>query len=278
MDLFININGEVKTNNERVLLAGNHSYRYADGLFETIKVENGKIKLVQYHFERLFNSIKILKFEPPVLFTREKICEEIIQLCRKNICEKLGRVRLSVSRGNAGIYDCDDKFQYLIECWPLEESVNMFNEAGLIIDIFPDARKSIDKFSNLKSANYLPYVMAAVWAKENKLSDALLLNTNERICEATMANVFWVKGGTLFTPPLNEGCIAGVIREYLIDHATELEIEIMEKELYFSELETADEIFLTNAISGIRPVKKFRNKNYQCNISKKIFNKLIRIY
>jgi branched-chain amino acid aminotransferase len=193
MNQLVNINGKLTESNLPVLLADNHSYRYADGLFETIKVINGEIKLEQYHFDRLDKGLRELKFKKPVFFTTEKIKEEIIHLCRKNKCEDLARVRLSVSRGNGGVNDCDDKFQYMIECWPLEESINKWNENGLIIDIFPDARKSIDKFSNLKTANYLPFVLAAIWAKENKLNDALLLNSKERICEATIANVFWVK-------------------------------------------------------------------------------------
>ena len=94
-----------------------------------------------------------------------------------------------------------------------------FNENGLIIDIFPDARKSVDIFSNLKSANYLPYVMAAIWAKENKLNDALILNQHDRICDSTIANVFWVKDNKIFTPPLNEGCVAGVMRRKILELA-----------------------------------------------------------
>ena len=275
MNLFISINGTTTINSHPVLPADNHSYRYADGLFETMKVVNGQIKLEQYHFERLFSGMKELKFEVSGLFTREKISEEIIQLCRRNKCEKLGRVRLSVSRGNAGLYDCDDKFQYLIECWPLEDSVNKLNGIGLTIDIFPDIRKSTDKFSNLKSANYLPYVMAAIWAKENKLNEALVLNSYERICDATIANVFWVKNGIIYTPQLSEGCIAGVMRKYLIDRTTDTEIEIKEKELYPADLETADEVFLTNATRGIRWVSGFKNKSYQCDLSKRLFNGLI---
>lgn len=275
MNLFININGKTVLNNLPVLQADNHSYRYADGLFETMKIENGKIKLEQYHFERLFNGLMELKFEFPGLFTRERMREEILQLCKKNKSEMLGRVRLSVSRGNGGLYDNDKKFQYLIECQPLEETINKLNENGLVIDIYPDARKSIDKFSGLKSANYLPYVMAAIWAKENKLNDALVLNSKERICDASVANVFWVKEGIIITVPLDEGCIAGVMRRNLIEQSIGLNIKIKEKELHPTDLETADEVFLTNTISGIRWVYRFRNKTYANTLSAKLFKNLV---
>jgi branched-chain amino acid aminotransferase len=185
---FVVINGKIVEKNEMGLSPNDHSYRYGDGLFETMKLINGDILLVNYHFERLFLGLDVLKFNIPDSFTKQKIEKEIKELCKKNECERSARIRLSVSRGNGGLYDCDNKFSYLIECWPLEQ--NGFIENGLNIDIFPDARKSIDVFSNLKSANYLPYVMAAIWAKENKLNDALILNQHDRICDSTIANVF----------------------------------------------------------------------------------------
>jgi branched-chain amino acid aminotransferase len=241
-----------------------------------MKVINGEIILEQYHFERLDKGLLGLKIKKPVFFAAEKIREAIIHLCRKNKCENHARVRLSVSRGNGGVNDCDDKFQYMVECWPLEESTNKWNENGLIIDIFPDARKSIDKFSNLKTANYLPFVMAAIWAKENKLNDALLLNSKERICEATIANVFWVKDGIVFTPPLTEGCIEGVMRRFLIENQIKSRIQIKEKEFLPIDLENADEVFLTNAIKNIRWVKQYSDKTYGSVISKNIYDKLSR--
>jgi branched-chain amino acid aminotransferase len=145
----------------------------------------------------------------------------------------------------------------------------------LIIDIFPDARKSIDVFSNLKSANYLPYVMAAIWAKENKLNDALILNQHDRICDSTIANVFWVNDNKVFTPPLNEGCVAGVMRKKILELAMHKSDHLMQEHILTKEiLLQADEVFLTNAIAGIRWVKEFRSKVYKNTISSKIFTTL----
>ena len=205
-----------------------------------------------------------------LLFTKQRIEDQVKALCKKNNCEDLARIRLSVSRGSGGLYDCDNKFSYLIECWPLEQKG--FNENGLIIDIFPDAKKSIDVFSNLKSANYLPYVMAAIWAKENKLNDALILNQHDRICDSTIANVFWVKDNKIFTPPLNEGCVAGVMRKKILELATRNSDHPVQEAILTQEiLLQADEVFLTNAITGIRWVKECRGKVYKNTISSKIF-------
>lgn len=262
---------------EPLLLAANRGYRYGDGLFETIKVVKGKPRLASYHFDRLFAGLGILKFDVPKLFTQDKLQGEILDLTKKNKCEELARVRLSVSRGNGGLYDDDRSLQYIIECWPLNESVNQLNENGLVVDIFPDARKSCDGFSNLKSANFLPYTMAAVYAREHRLNDCFVLNSHERICDSTIANVFWIKDETVFTNPLGEGCVNGVMRRHLLEHPSITPVQ--EKLCEAADLETADEIFLTNAINGIRWVRQFRNKTYDnsqiAEIYKRVFKTII---
>ena len=270
---FVITNGNIVEKSKAGVSPDDHSYRYGDGLFETMKIVKGNILLEEYHFERLFSGLETLKFKNPVLFTKQKISDQVKELCKKNNYEESARVRLSVSRGNGGLYDCDNKLSYLIECWPLEQM--RFNENGLIIDIFPDAKKSIDIFSNLKSANYLPYVMAAIWAKENKLNEALILNQHDRVCDSTIANIFWIKDNKIFTPPLNEGCVAGVMRKKILEFATHhSDFLVVESILTEDILLQADEVFLTNATSRIRWVKEFRDKIYKNTISSKIFTTL----
>ena len=273
MKKFINYNGSICEEGQAFLPTTDHSYRYGDGLFETMKLLKGDILFKELHFERLYSGLKILKFNPPALFTKQTIEDQVKELCKKNNCEDLSRIRLSVSRGSGGLYDCDNKFSYLVECWPLDQKG--FNENGLIIDIFPDARKSIDAFSNLKSANYLPYVMAAIWAKENNLNDALILNQHARICDSTIANVFWIKDNNIFTPPLNEGCVAGVMRKKILELVAGNSNHLVHEHILTEEiLLQADEVFLTNAITGIRWVKECRGKIYNNTISSKIFTTL----
>lgn len=259
------------------MLASNRSYRYGDGLFETMKVQNGKIVLADYHFERLFAGITILKFEIPKLVNREKLEQEILHLCRKNECEKLARVRLSVFRGNGGLYDEDKALQYVMECWPLNESINKLNENGLVIDIYPDAEKSCDKFSNLKSASFQLYSMAALFAKENKLNDCLIVNTAGSIADSTIANIFLIKDGIIITPALDEGCINGVMRRHLLEALKKKgeRWKTEERAVSVTDVKNADEIFLTNAINGIRWVRQFRTKIYMNRQTVEIYSKFI---
>jgi branched-chain amino acid aminotransferase len=273
---YINLNGKLQPGDQPALLVSNRGYRYGDGLFETIKVINGKILLEQYHFERLFSGVLLLQFETPKLFTAVKLTEEILRLCKKNECEQMARVRLSVFRGNGGLYDDDKTLQYVIECWPLDESVNKLNENGLVIDVYPDVRKGCDVFSNLKSSNFLPYTMAAIYAKEHKLNDCLLLNTNGNISDSTIANVFIIKNGVVITPALAEGCVNGVMRRYLIEKLRSINYEIREESLAISDIEAADEIFLTNAIKGIRWVKQFADKSYTNKKTVEIYERFVK--
>lgn len=269
-------NGKILPGDEPVLLASNRSYRYGDGLFETMKVQKGSILLALYHFERLFGSLSLLKFEVPKLFTKEKLEQEILNLSRKNNCEKFARVRLSVFRGNGGLYDEDKALQYMIECWPLNESVNKLNENGLLIDIYPEAEKSCDKFSNLKSANFQPYSMAALFAKENKLNDCLVLNTSGGIADSTIANLFLIKGETIITPSLEEGCINGVMRRHLLSEFQIAGLKTQEIAISVSDIKTANEVFLTNAINGIRWVRQFREATYTNIKTAQIYNRFIK--
>lgn len=269
--------GKILPADQPVLMVDNKSYRYGDGLFETMKVVNGKICLESYHFERFFSSLQLLQMELPALLTSAKLGQQVLQLCEKNKFSQLARVRLSAFRGNGGIFEGTDDLQYLIECWPLNESVNRLNENGLIIDIYPDARKSCDLFSNIKSANFLPYVMAARHAKQNKLNDCLVLNVNDRITDSTIANVFLLIGDKIITPPLSEGCINGVMRRYLLEKIKEADFEIKVEEALVTvdDLLSANEVFLTNAIQGIKWVARFRDKKYTSVVTAKIYSRFI---
>ena len=126
--MFISFNGKITAADQPVLQAANRGYRYGDGLFETLRLENGVILLEGLHFKRLMKGLQLLKFELPKLFSPGKLAEEILHLAEKNQVRELGRVRLSVFRGNGGLYDADRGLQYLVECWPLPESFNHLNE------------------------------------------------------------------------------------------------------------------------------------------------------
>ncbi len=105
--------------------------------------------------------------------------------------------------------------------------------------------------------------MASQYAAANSLDDVLIMNQHGRIAEATSSNVFWIKNGIIFTPPLTEGPVAGIMREVVIKKATAQGLMVQEKELTIENLFHSDECFLTNALNGITLVNQFRDKKFE---------------
>lgn len=275
MDQFVNDNGRFVHTGTPIFQADNRSFRYGDGLFETIKVHDNRIVLQKFHFERMFSGLETLLFKLPKHWTDEFFRQQVLDLCTKNNIST-GRVRISFYRGEGGLYDLEKaKAQFIIEAWPLPGTEFRMNENGLIIDIFVNAKKSCDQYSNIKSNNYLPYVMAALYAKEKQFNDCIVLNQFERICDATIANVFWVKENIIYTPPLTEGPVSGVIRRYLLEQLPSYGFSVREEPVDTGSLKIADEIFLTNAIHGLRWVKEFNGSVFKNDISSEIYSRII---
>ena len=274
-ELFFIYNDKFYPANTPVITPGNRSLRYGDGLFETMKIVEGKIINKDFHFERLFNGLKLLQFEIPKNFNTVFLHDKIIGLVKKNKHVASARVRLMIFRGNGGIFDPENlRPNYIIESWPLSTPMNL-NENGLVVDVFPGAKKSCDSFSNLKSNNYLPYVMAGLFAKKNKLNDCIVLNSFDRVCDSAIANIFIIKKNKIFTPPLSEGCVAGVMRRWLLENSGLKKYKILEKNLSVSDIKDADEFFLTNSIYHLRWVKTFQEKNYPNKIATEIYNHIV---
>ena len=117
--------------------------------------------------------------------------------------------------------------------------------------------------------------MAALYAKEHQLNDCLLLNQYNRICDSTIANLFWVKDNRLYTNPISEGPVAGTMRQFLLNRLAEEGNPVIEANTSPEELLSADELFLTNAAYGVRWVGRFRDKIYTNQTSSKIYSQYV---
>lgn len=265
MSTYVNFNGEIIPSGKAILTADNRSFRYGDGLFETIKVVKGRIILENFHFERFISGAGILQFDPAPGLTREVLAVRILDLCERNGHSQHARVRMVLFRGNSGLFDPSDHFpNVIIQTWALPAAGGSGNESPVspeewVIGIFPDARKSCDLYANLKSNNYQVSVQAAIYAGRHQLNDCLVLNSYGRIAESAIANIFYCKNGKIYTPPLSEGCVAGVMRRFLLEEAEKEGMDLVEKTTTLTDLESADEVFLTNVIQGIRRVSGFRH-------------------
>ncbi|HSN10433.1 MAG TPA: aminotransferase class IV [Hanamia sp.] len=258
-----------------VIKPENHSFRYGDGLFETMRMLQGEIVNMNFHFERLIAGMRQLQFDIPEYFSVEFFLDTVNELLLKNFIFQNARIRLMVFRGDEGIFEVENNAtNFIIETFPLPEKIEL-NAEGLMVDVFPDAAKSCDRFSNLKSNNYLPSVMAARFAKKNSLDDAIILNTFGRVCESAIANIFIIKDQQIITPMLTEGCVAGTMRRWMLEKFSLRNWKIEEKSISVEALLSADELFLTNSIQPIRWVKQFRDKTYGNEMVKEVFQHFI---
>jgi len=273
---YFNFNGKIYQNNTNVISESSRGLRFGDGLFETLKSSNNKLLLADDHFARLWKGMNFLQFHIPIHFSPEKLEFEVSSLLKKNGHNKMARIRITVLRGEGGLYDDINHFpNYIIQTWALADDIGKWNSNGLVAGIYSDVKKSCDLLSNIKHNNFLPYVMAALHAKKQKWNDAVLLNTAERICDSTIANIFFIKENIIYTPSLEEGCIAGIIRKTVLHHLAVNDFSVCETKISVEDLMNADEVFLTNSIYNIRWVQSIGNKNYTNLQTQKIYTSIL---
>jgi branched-chain amino acid aminotransferase len=268
-------NGRIYKNNNDLISINSRGLRFGDGLFETLKSRNNELQFADDHFERLWEGLNLLQFKIPVHFTEKNLKRQIQELLNRNGHNSIARVRLTVFRGDGGLYDDINHIpNYLIQTWPLPEDTGKWLSNGLVLGIYSDVKKNCDLISNIKHNNFLPYVMAALHAKKQKWNDAVLLNSHDRVCDTTIANIFLVKSGVIYTPSLKEGCIAGIIRKNLLQQFSEDKLTVIEDKITIEDLQNADEVFLSNSIYNIRWVQRIGDKEYDNKYTQKIFSSL----
>tara|TARA_B110000977_G_C11065615_1_gene487700 strand:+ start:1755 stop:2576 length:822 start_codon:yes stop_codon:yes gene_type:complete len=270
----VNYNGTLIASSESIFKAGNRAFLYGDQLFETILFRNNSLRFWEDHYFRMMGGACLLRMEIPIHLNMDFMHQEIINtLASANLSSAEARVRLSLFRTDGGLYTPTDRsIEYLIE---VEEIAPTEASEGLVIDVFHDHLKPSQPLYNTKGASSLVSVLSGIFAQENQLDEAIILNTESYICETTASNIFVVKDGIIYTSGIASGCVDGIIRKQLIENASEWGITLMEKEMKTFELIKADEVFLTNSIKGVQWVKSYKKKTYQNTISDSIRRKLL---
>lgn len=268
--LYINNNGVILTNDAPTIHAGNRGHVYGDGVFESIRIMNGVPLNIDNHIRRLLEGAKAIKIRPASYFTPEFFKEKIMELTQKSEIMEGGRCRISLDRVTGGAYKPEsNEATFFIEVYPYETNNFELNSKGLEVDQYTDIKKQKNFLSNFKTKSGLIYVMAAINATERKLDDVLIQNDRGGILESSSCNIFVVSNGVLYTPGLEEGCLAGTMRMQIINLAIANGIKVYECNILPQNLLAADEIFFTNAIRGVNWVSGYRTKRYFNNMSRK---------
>jgi len=272
---YINYNGNIIDSSQPVFTAANRAFRYGDAIFETIRLMQGEILFFEKHLSRLSRSMDLLGMNPNDDLTFHNLYLSIRHLDQVNNLRGNGRIRLEVFRNDGGLYTPhSNDVSYVIETSSVTHKEYQLNENGLKIEIYSDIKKPVSRLSNLKSSNALYYVMAGLYKNNINTGDCLVLNTDGRIAEAISSNIFLMDTNKVFTPALTEACVAGVMRETVIEHLQSHRIPIIEKGITVEDLLKADEIFLTDVIHGMRWVSAFRNKRYFNNFSRALLSEI----
>ena len=273
----INYNGKLLSEKEAFLTPENRAYNYSDGLFETIRVINGKIMFWEDHYFRLMASMRIMRMEIPMSFSPEFLEQEILDLIKENNIENQPvRVKINIHRNSGGLYLPKSRnISYFIRTSSLENPFYTLSEDPNVVELFKDHYVISGLLSTLKSTNKIVNVLGSIFAEENGYDNCLLLNEKKSVIEALNGNLFLVKGNTIKTPPLEDGCLNGIVRKKLIEIIKNTDdFTLEEASISPFELQKADELFITNSIVGIQPITKYRKKEYSANVAKALIGKL----
>ncbi len=266
---YINNNGNLILAEEFNVKHTSRAFNFGDGVFETIRIKQGKIVRFEAHYERLMKGAKAIKIKEHPEYTMDFFRDQIMALIELNQVYAGGRCKLSLDRADGGTYSpVSNQAQFLIELWPIEMDDFRLNHKGLEIDIYKEMALTKTPLSPFKTKNALFKVLASIHAASMRVDDLLLQNEKGNLIESTNSNLFIVSNGIIYTPGMDEGCIAGTMRMHIINLAVTHGIRVYECPILPQNLLSADEIFLTNAIQGVRWVGSYKTKAFRNETSK----------
>lgn len=267
----INYNGNIQ-NTSNFEIENNRGFLFGDAIFETIKVNGTKILFLEEHYLRLMASMRICRMEIPMNFTMEFMEEEILKLIQLQSNTISNRIRFSVFRNAEGFYHpTSNDVQFIITCSELASDTYTFSASKYEVELFKDFYVSKHLLATLKTNNKMINVVASIFAKENGFENCLLINEDKNVVEATNGNIFMKMGNQIITPLTSDGCLNGIMRKQVIAIVAKMEgIEMIEKSISPFDLQKADELFISNVITGIQPITKYRKKEFTSEVAKEI--------
>ena len=272
----LSFNGQLVSRKDFCLSTANRAFRYGDGFFESMRVHHSTAMWQKYHYQRINKSVAALHLNMPDEWSEEYFTLSIKSLFNANHKpESVARVRFSVFRNDGGLYTpFTNNASFLIESETLDHENYVLNTKGITVLPYPDLKKAFNILSPLKSINAQLYVLASIYKRNLGFGDALILNEDGFIAEATSSNVFLYRSGKLLTPALSQACVEGVMRAVIIDIAHQQGIPIIETNISLDDLASAEEMFLTNAVQGIRWVKEFKGKRFGNEVAARLTDQL----
>ena len=249
------LDGKLVDEDEAKISVFDHGLLYGDGIFEGIRIYNGRVFRLEEHVHRLFDSAKAILLKMP--WTAEEICKHTCETVAANGLTD-GYIRLVVTRGAGELglnpFLCPKPSMFIIASnitlYPKEHYEN-----GLAIITCATRRPApAALMPQVKSLNYLNNIMAKVEAIQGGALEAVMLNEQGYVAECTGDNLFLFKNGELHTPLISDGALDGITRAVILEIADKLGITVKERSLTRYDIFIADECFLTGTAAEVIPV------------------------
>ncbi len=252
----------------------NRAMLFGDGFFESMRIHKNEILLEEFHLQRIKQSAELLQLNCTETFLQE-LKSNIHKTLTANKHHDHARIRVSIYRGGGGLYaSTSDEINYLISANSLD-NFYQFAKKGLSIDFYQEQVKASGKYSCLKSLSSQLYVMASIYAQQHSFDEIVILNHQQNCIEGNTSNLFIISNNTIYTPPISDGCVDGVFKNFLIALLQKNNFKIEIQSITQQDLLNADEVFFCNAVRGIRWVNNLGNKIYRNNITQSIFDLLL---
>jgi len=257
MELLVWLNGQLLPQSRAKISVYDHGFLYGDGIFETLRAYGGKVFRLEEHLERLAKSARAIFLE--MAWSRLELAEAIQKTVEANQVQE-GYIRITISRGE-GPLGLDPKVclqpTVVVMAKEITPYPEEYREKGVSIAIVSIRRNHPEALSpQIKSLNFLNNILAKVEAAQRGAFEGIMLNQEGYLTEGTVSNLFLVQEGTLVTPPVSAGVLAGITRQVVIQAAQKLQIPFQEVNLTRYELYNAQEVFLTNSSLEVMPVSK----------------------
>ena len=271
----VNCDGNIQENSA-VLIDSNRGFLFGDSVFETIKVLDNKVLFLEDHYFRLMASMRICRMEIPMNFTMEYFEEQILKLIATFSDSNSYRVRFSVYRDSDGFYLPKTRnVQFIVAASSLNSDLYAIGKESYEVELYKDFYVSKQLLSTLKTNNKMLQITGSIFADENGYDNCLVLNDEKNVVEALQSNLFMKTGNVVVTPPVSDGCLNGIMRKQILELLKKIEgIEVKEASISPFDLQKADELFLTNVISGIQPITKYRKKEYTAEFASDVIKRL----
>ena len=259
------LNGSYINLKDYIIDPQSRAYNYGDGFFETIKIINSNPINLSHHTLRIKLALKLLNFEN-LFIDYEDYISNIV--ARNNLIH--GTIKFHFSRKNGGKY------------FPTDNSTNLFISysvgnkyvvnSPISLCLYHENKKYPGCLANIKSTSSLIYVMSSIYAVKNKFNNSLILNSLDKIIESDNSNIFYVLKNKLYTPKLSDGCVSGVMRQWIIKN-----FDVVERSLSLDDMPLLSEFLVSNTVDGVIPVQRvndyiFNNHTFSTAIQNKLIN------